>query len=374
MGKHKESTGAYDLKIITRYVTREYLKMLAYSLMTFIVIYLIIDFFERIDMFIKYKTPTATIIRYFAFKVPFIVYQMLPIAVLLSTLLTMGILSKNNEVTAMKSGGMSLVRITTPILLIGLLITLFTFVGSEYVTPYTNMQVSRIKNNVKQKKARTFSKHNRIWYSGKDMIYNIDYFNAKTNTLHGVTVFNFDDEFNLLRRIDAAAGAYKAGEWFLFDVIERGFSHKSGRQEISRVTELDEKAINIPETPDSLKEVRKKAEEMSYNELKVFVAKVKEQGYEAAEYEVDLHAKVAIPFVCVIMTVIGIPFALKRQRAGSLAVGIGISIIIGFLYYITLSFALSLGHAGVLPPLIAAWVSLFIFLMIGGYMFSTVRQ
>ena len=362
------------MKIIYRYIVTEYLKILFYSLLTFTVIYFIVDFFERFDMFVKHKTETAEILKYFLFKLPFIIYQMLPIAVLLSTLLSIGIMSKNNEITAMKSGGISIYRISVPLIVIALFITLFSFVTSEYITPYTNMQVIRIKNRAKNKKETSFLKHDKIWYSGEGLIYNIDYFDAKTNKLHNVIVLDHDDEFRLIKRIDAATGLYKGDSWVLKDVSIREFSYKKGVMGVKSFAEFDETPIYIPETPQTLKEVRKKADEMSYNELKQFVAKIKSEGYEADEYEVDMHAKLSIPFVCVIMTIIGIPFALKRERSGSIAVGVGISLIIGFCYWIILSFALSLGHAGVLPPLVAAWVSLFIFLLIGAYMFSSIRQ
>lgn len=353
---------------------KEYLKILCYSLSTFMGVYIIVDFFERIDMFIKHEAPAGTIVQYFLYKAPFIMYQMIPISVLLSTLLTIGIMSKNNEIMAMKSGGMSLYSIVAPLILMALFMTGFSFIGSEYVTPYTNMRVTGIKRSVKKDKVSRFLRERSIWYSGKNMIYNFDYFNAKKNKLYGITLFSFDDEFSLKRRIDAQTGLYKNGAWSLSDVTVRDFGYEDGKLLPKKTATFKEMTVAIPETPETLKEVRKKAEEMSYDELKVFIADLKEEGYEATEYEVDLHAKIAIPFVCVIMTIIGIPFALKRRRAGSLAVGIGLSLAIGILYWITLSFAISLGHAGVIPPAIAAWVSLFIFLMIGAYMFSTVRH
>jgi lipopolysaccharide export system permease protein len=355
-------------------VISEYLKIFCSALLTFTAIYFIVDFFERFDMFIKHEAEAGVIVKYFLFKAPFVIYQIVPVAVLLSTLLTIGILSKNNEITAMKSGGISIYKISVPLVMIALIITALSFANSEYVTPYTNMRVTNIKNSVKKKTQRSFFKHDKIWYAGKGLVYNIDYFDSKANCLYGITIFNFDDEFNLTKRIDAKTGVYRDGAWVLSGVLIRGFSLNNKNIEITRVEEHTEKEVHIPETPKSLKEVRKKAEEMNYNELKRFIAKIKSEGHESPEYEVDLQAKLAMPFISVIMTIIGIPFALRKERSGSIAVGVGASIVIGFFYWITLSFAISLGHAGVLPPIIAAWVSLFIFLLIGAYMFSTISS
>jgi lipopolysaccharide export system permease protein len=325
-------------------------------------------------MFVKYKASAGIIAKYFLFKIPLAVYQIIPAAVLLSTLLTVGIMSKNNEITAMKACGISIYKISGPLLLIALVITGFTFISSEYITPYTNTKVESIKNSVKNMRPKYFVKHDKIWYTGRGLIYNIDYFDNKTNELYGITIFNFDDNFNIVKRTDAKTALFKDNGWVLNDIITRDFSYKKGKLGINEVKETGEKKVLFIEPPKTFKEVRKKTREMSYNELKRFISKIKHEGYGATEYEVDLYAKISIPFISVVMTIIGIPFALKRRRAGSIAVGTGISIVIGFCYWIMLSFALSLGHAGVLPPVVAAWISLIIFLLIGAYMFSTIRQ
>ncbi len=363
-----------DMKIIYRYITSEFLKILLYSLVTFIAIYLIVDFFERFDMFIKHKAGAATVIKYFLFKIPFIIYQTIPVAVLLSTLLTMGILSKNNEITAMKSSGISIYKVSMPLIMITLAITLFTFVLGEYITPYTNMGTARIKSRLKKKKPRSFMKQSKIWYTGRNIIYNIDHFDGKTNELKGISIFRLDDDFTLVQRIDAKSAYYRDGAWVLRDVTTREFSYIDGDMGVKSLTKTPELKIDLPETPDTFKAVRKKAQEMNFSELRRFIAKLRAKGYSATEYEVDLQAKLSIPFISIVMTIIGIPFALRRGRAGSIALGVGLSIVIGFCYWIMLAFALSLGHAGVLPPPVAAWVSLFIFMLIGAYMFSSIRQ
>lgn len=362
------------MKIIYKYVINEYLKILFYALFAFIFIYLIVDFFERFDMFVKYKAGAGIIAKYFLFKIPLVIYQIIPVAVLLSTLLTIGILSKNNEITAMKSCGISVYKISVPLFLIALVITGLNFISSEYITPYTNTKVESIKNAVINKKPRYFVKQDKIWYTGKGLIYSIDFYDNNTNELHGITIFDFDDNFNLVKRTDAKRAVFEDNGWMLGDISTRNFSYKKGKLGMSEVKQTDKIKVSFIEPPKTFKEVRKRTDEMSYNELKRLINKIKNEGYESTEYEVDLYAKLSIPFISVVMTIIGIPFALKRQRAGSIAVGIGLSIAIGFCYWIMLSFALSLGHAGVLPPIIAAWVSLIIFLFIGAYMFSTIRQ
>ena len=104
---------------------------------------------------------------------------------------------------------------------------------------------------------------------------------------------------------------------------------------------------------------------MGYWELKDFIQRIKENGYDTTPYLTDLHAKISFPFVVVVMTFLGIPFALRIGRSGNVAVGITASMAIGFFYWLFFSFSISLGRGGVLPPFLAAWSANFIFGALG---------
>ena len=100
--------------ILFRYLVMEFLRILALCLLAFIVVYLIADFSDRIDDFLKHQAPVGAIVRYFLVRVPLIINEVLPIAVLAAMLLSLGGLSRHNELTAMRACGLSSAQIVAP--------------------------------------------------------------------------------------------------------------------------------------------------------------------------------------------------------------------------------------------------------------------
>ena len=346
------------------------MKIFFLSLGAFIVIYLVVDVLENVNDFIKGGVPVSTIMEFFLFKIPLIVTQVTPVSILLSSLITLGILSKNSEVVAMMASGISLYRIITPLIVISLLVSIVSLIGNETLLPYTNQRIRKIENMELRKKEPPGSfKQNRIWYRSERAIYNIDLFDPETNTIKGITIYYPDKDFEPTRRIDAKTAKWIDDKWHFYEVFDRSFYNGT---EI-RMERWQEKVIHIPEVPDDFKIVEKSTDEMCYAELKSYISKIRAEGYDATRYLVDLHAKLAFPFVSFIMPLLGIPFALRTGRDGGIIRGIGISIAISFAYWVMLSFCLSLGHSGGLPPIASAWISNLIFLIVGIFMLLSVR-
>ena len=358
------------MTLLNRYISREFLKVFFLSMASFIIIYLVITVLENIYDFIKEGVSFSTTMKFFVLRIPLIVIQVTPVSTLLSCLITLGILSRNSEIIAILTSGISLYRITAPIIGLSLLISIGSLVGNEAILPYTNQRARYIENvELKKKNPVGSFKQNKIWYKSKNAIYNIDLFDPFTNTLKGITIYYLDKDFHLTRRIDAKTAKWVNNRWHFSEVSMKRFVHGS---EII-VNRWKEKAIHIPEVPDDFKMVEKATDEMSYTDLRSYIKKIKAEGYDATKYLVDMHAKLAFPFVSLIMPLIGIPFALKTGRSKGIIGGIGISIAISLSYWIMLSFCLSLGHSGVLPPIISAWISNITFLTFGIFLLLNAR-
>lgn len=336
----------------------------------FVIIYLIVDVLENIHDFIRQGVPFSSTIEFFAFKIPLIIVQVAPVATLLSSVITLGILAKNSELIAIMTSGINIFKIIDPIIGISILVSIILMVGNESILPYTNHRINYIESTeLNNKDPRGSFKQNRILYRSNNSIYNINVFDPKKNTLKGITIYYFDKDFNLVKRLDADKARWINNKWYFHDISSRDFENGL---EVG-MKRWREKIIHIPESPDDFKVVEKTTDEMSYAELKEYVKKVEAEGYDATKYSVDMHAKLAFPFACIIMPLFGIPFALKTGRERGIIRGIGISIIISFGYWVILSVTLSLGHNGTLPAIVSAWVANFIFLMVGIYMLLNVR-
>jgi len=350
------------MSIIFKYLTKEIFKYFGMVLATVITIYIVAGFFEKIDNFIEADLPYSKVVSFFLFKIPFISTQIIPVGILLAVIVVLGIMSKNNEIIALKSCGISIYYLLKPILLIGFFFSIFHFILSDVVVPITMSRANKIWLVEVKKKSAVLSKEKNIWIKGNRSIFHIKYYNPSNKIISGVTLNYFDDNFRLIRRVDAKRGFYKTGKWIFQDLIEQILNVEDGNY---KVTLHDERVEKFDFLPDDLKHVVKKSEEMNFKELLAYIRKVESEGYDAAIYRVDLHAKIAFPFVGVIMSLLAAGVAVKKKIKRTMSVSIAFGIGMVFLYWVFYSFCLSLGYGGILPPIIATWMANIIFLCFG---------
>ncbi len=353
------------MTIIHRYLTKELLKYFCIVLTAVVGIYVAIEFFGKIDNFLDAKLPISRALAFFALRIPFIVAQITPVGVLLAVLIVFGIMVNNNEIVALKSGGVSVFYLFKPVLVMGLIFSALLFFFSEVAVPITMGRANKIWHSEVKKESAVTSREKNIWIKGNRSISHITYFKPSSETIFGVTLNYFDDSFRLIKRIDAEKGVYSGGEWRLLNVVEQDLL-KDERS--YKLTYLAKSPVRLEFAPEDLKRVVKKCEEMSYSELSAYIQEVEEEGYDATSYRVDLSAKIAFPLVCVVMSIVGTSLALWRKKkegfASSVVYGIGMA----FLYWTLYSFCLSLGYGGILPPVIAAWLTNVIFACLGTLM------
>ncbi|MBW2673455.1 MAG: LPS export ABC transporter permease LptG [Deltaproteobacteria bacterium] len=358
------------MTILDRYILKEFIKMFALILVSLAGLYLIVDFFERIRMFLSNHASLGQMASYFLLTLPMILSQMIPIGVLLSALLSFGILSKNCEITAMKANGLSLYRISVPVIVVSFAICIAAFLLSEVITPYTNQRAKYIKLIEVQKREKLGSfKQNEIWYRGERGIYNFSMFDPLTNTLKGIRIHFFDREMNLSQRVDAKEAVWKEGRWLFKDLLVTTFN----RDGVPSIEKIPSRIIALSEKPSDFTTVQKDTEEMGLLELGRFTRKLHSEGYDTMRYRTDMHGKIAFPLVSVILAILGISFSLKSERSGGIAQSIGLGIVIGFSYWIVFAFAISLGRAGTIPPVMAAWAANVLFGLAATVMFMRVK-
>ena len=346
------------MSVLYKYLTREICKHLGIVLTASIVIYLAVDFFENIDKFVDAGLPISRTIEFFELKIPLITTQILPVGTLLAVLITFGLMNKNNEIIALKCGGMSVYHILKPIIALGLLFSFILFFLSEIVVPITIGKANRIYR-VEVKKYAVTSVQKDIWIKGHRSISYISYFNPQDLTISGVAVNYFDQQFRLTRRVDAAKGEFKQGQWVFSDIMEQVLNQKTGAYDVKFQNEQVEKIDFLPE---DLQRAAKKSEEMSIKELYDYIHDIEAEGYDATSYWVDFHGKFAYPVACLIVSMIGTGITLRTRTRDGLSLNIALGMVVVFFYWISHSFCLSLGYGGVLPPFIAAWISNFIFI------------
>jgi len=322
------------------------------TLLSFIALFLIIDFFEKIRMFLSNNASALQIISYVIFSIPMIISYVLPPAILLTALMTFGSLSKFHEITAMKANGINIYRIALPVIILASMASIFMFYFNEMIAPASIQKTEYIiKVDVQKQKALGFFKQNEIWYHGANAIYNFKMFDVDKNIIYGVTINYLNPDFTLKSRIDAQKAEWKSNQWYFYNLLTTTFD--AGNNPVLEWSK--ERTITIPEKPNDFKVMQKDAEKMGYFELRKYVRKIQSEGYDVTKYLVELQGKIAFSLVTLIMIFIAVPFSVRSERSGGVMQSAGIGIFIGFSYWIVHAFSMSLGRSEILPVILAAW-------------------
>jgi len=353
------------MTIIHRYISQMFFKFFGIVLAMVIAIYLSIDVFGKMDNLMEADLQPFEMLLYFVYKLPLIISQITPVAVLLGVLVAFGLMSKNNEIIALKSSGVSLKYLLVPVLVIGLLLSGGLFIFSEAVVPATIGRAIQLGEKEAGNRQMVASRQKNIWLRHHRGITHIQHFHPSENVIYGVSTMVFDPGFHLIRRIDAKRGQYRDGQWIFYSGMVQDFESKDRTPE---VTFFDEREVDLTLTPADLKRVARTAEEMSFTRLQHHIQKVEQEGYDATKSKVDLYAKTAFPVICLIMSLVGSAIALRGKTREGMAISFAYGVVTAFVYWSLYSLCLSLGYGELLPPWLAAWMANLIFFCIAGLM------
>jgi lipopolysaccharide export system permease protein len=362
------------MTILFRYILREYAKIFLMCFAGLLTIYLVIDFFEKIRRFLRYDVSILPLLSYFALKIPAISYQIAPLAILMATLLTLGLLSRSNEITAMRSCGISLAWISSPFLVFATAVAVVLLWFSSTVIPLASELAEQIRLVQIEKKTEPFTvKAAQPWARiSADGLMQVNEIGVGGTTIRGVRLFHFDPAFRLDRMTEAAEAQYTPQGWRLLNGNERRFRLDS-TVEMSPFTDLPVDLPLIPE--DFATSLSGDSETMTFRAIRDYVGRFRHSGFSFTRLLTDYYGRLAFPFVTVIMVLVGIALSLRRSgvRGGSMAVGIGQAFLVGFCYWTVHSIAIALGRGGLLSPMLAGWMANALFASFGLYLLLKVR-
>ncbi|MEA3362763.1 MAG: LPS export ABC transporter permease LptG [Thermodesulfobacteriota bacterium] len=360
------------MKILNQFLLKHFIRILSLCTAAFIGIYLLIDFFEKVDDFIDHKAAAWDYFIYLSNSIPFIFVQILPLAILTTMVLTLGGLSRTNEITAMRACGVSLWRIVLPLMSLALLLSFFLLLLNEFAIPWNSRQLNNLLEIKLKGKQQIQMTRNEIWYRSSNQIINIAVANPQKQQLQGVTIFTLDDRQKIKKRQDSTLVNFDHGTWQTATMVERIFDPESG--DMIEVNELKDMVLNLDRTPKDFSGQENFNNELNFRQLSSMAEKLEQEGYDSTRQRVDMHNRIAMPFTCLIMGFIGIPFALQRGRNSNIALGIGLSLGIGVVYFIIQSLVTAFGYSNAMPPLFAAWTANFIFLLLGIWLLLSVKE
>jgi lipopolysaccharide export system permease protein len=337
-----------------------------------LLVHLAIDFFGKINRLVQDDTSLSMIILFFGLKIPKILFDVAPIGVLVSTLIALGLLSRYNEIVAMKSNGISLLYATSPILITAFSLSLLLGAANLSFIPMTKQRSDYVRYvKIKKTEERIYYGQRHLWLrEGRHMFINIGFADSIHRVLNKATIYKLRDDFTLEEAIEAKRIMYENETWMMYEGRVRRFSTDGMMTERN----FEKEPVDLKRKPEEFKGLDVDIDKMKFSELRNYINRLAKDGYEVARFRVELYNKISLPFANFVMTLIAIPFGLVETRSRGIARGIGISLLIGSSYWIIHSVALSMGHAGLIPPILAASFAGLLFLSIGIFRYLGIRQ
>ena len=371
------------MRILSRYILREFVSYLGYALLAFIAIFILVDLVDKMDKFIDAGVGIGVIALSYLFYLPWVISLVMPVAMLLATMFSLGRLLGDNEITAMKASGVSLYRILFPLYVFGLCAGLLMMLFDEVVVPKTNQQKQQVEKFVNARRhgaadarlnlfffsSRERNRDNVFVANGDGRVIYAKHYAANTHIATRVTIVTPEtlpesaDNFGLARiisRMDADSMVWSDQRWVLRNAVTRTFLHDGVR--LDRFPSLDASFIN--RKPSDFAEVDLRPESMNFLQLRRYIRSVRAKGGDASEWLVDLYMKISFPFVSFVIVFFGAPMVAGSARRGK-ASAFGIALMISFAFYAFINIFQVLGRSETVNPLLAAWLSNIVFFALG---------
>lgn len=358
--------------IVDRYVLRRFAGIFVLTVISGLALYIVADLTAKADEIFKHQVERSVLVDYYTYSSLQFFYETSPVLVLVTTLITFSLLSKSNEVTALKSLGVSLFRLGVPAVVAALGVSVLMAFLQVKVLPASNQEVARLEDRIRGRETvRTYRRADRQWLFGQGRyIYNYVHYDPERQSLHRLQVFEFDEEHRLVRRLVADRAVYDGDGWWRF---QNGWFLTFDGGRAARFERFPEEVVTrFPEEPEYFVSEVRPPEQMGYVELRGYVEEVEASGQSVPELRVQLQSKIAYPTISLVMALVALPFAFRLGRQGALY-GVGISIVLGMVFLAIYAFFTTMGEAGALPPAVAVWSPNAIFGLFSVYLFLGVR-
>jgi LPS export ABC transporter permease LptG/LPS export ABC transporter permease LptF len=360
-------------RILDEYVVREFIGMFFLVLSGFVLLMLVFTFFDLVGDILRNHIPLITVGAYLINLTPYMLYQIAPLAVLIATLVTFGVLNRNSEIIAMKATGISLYRLVIPIVTISAILSVALFLFDQYYLPQANRRQEALRNTIKGKPPQTVAHPEHNWIFGQPhpgepgRIFYYQFFDPDRKEFANLSVFEFDPStFSLTRRIFAARVYADAdsGTWR----FQNGWVRDMQGAETVAFRPFSQTTFSeIHEEPGYFTKENKQSQEMNFGQLDDYIRDLRQSGLDTMRLRVQLWHKLAYPLIAVVMAILAIPFALSMGRRGSLT-AIAVAIGVALTYFVVNGTFEAMGNVNYLPAALAAWSSDILFALVGGYL------
>lgn len=357
--------------ILFLYVFKDFIKNVVTTLLLCLFLFVLFDFIHKSTKYLStYNPETKYLVLYYVYQIPTFIVQTMPIATLLASVITMVLLSRTNEITAMRAAGMGPMMVGLPIAFGGMLLSVCSFVIGEGVVPNTSQKMHYVEEiQIKKKSEKKIYEGSKWFRDGKTM-YHFGNYDSVTQSITDILIINIGENFRPVKKryIKFAKFRTKEKDWILNDIITYYF-WRNGSIAYSDKTPMVIEPL--PVSPKKFQKDDREANELSLSELSEYITRGIQAGVDVSFFQVDYHVKLAFYFASFVVSLIGLRFGYRSERSLETARGVLLAVAVGVMYWFILNSGRALGKRGTLPPFFAAWMANFIIL--GLSMISIIR-
>ncbi len=356
------------MRIYFKYITRELIQPFIFGIAAFTAIFVGTDtIFRLTDLYTRYDIGLLALLELFLLSLPQIIVYTFPMGALLATILAYSRLNGDSEITAFRAGGFSLKRLIVPALAMGLIVSLGAIGINEFLVPRANYRFSLLEHEFRHGEARPRTQHDLFLTpldresGGPDFVLYTRRFDAVLGEMETVVLQEYQGGSPALL-IEAERAVWENDNWHFYN----GYMYQIRRGEQIPQMEFSEYIVRSEiDDPEEIARLDRDVDEMNMQELSSYIARKRAEGQQAFEERVLWHQQLAIPFASFIFALLAAPLGLKPRREGGSATGMGLSVIIIFIYYGIMTLGDALGSQGTIPPWLGAWGQNIIFLTAG---------
>jgi len=341
------------IKLIDLYILKRFIGRLIFLLIAISSIILITNLVEMIDNFIDAEMNSNEIFYYYLYTLPMIISYALPMAITISTVLSILAYIKNNELLAIRSLGINYFRFTKMIIILSIFISMFHFYFENTVVSNSNRMKNKIvrKYNL-DKKNNKHNKNNFIEDINKNQSILIMNYNNKNQTASKIVLKEINESNEVISRIDANKMKWNGSAWYFEELLHRTWNNHEEKFQLIKDTSIFLQNIN----PLYLTSEFIEPDQMNYFELKKFIETKKRNAGNTNKWEVGLHHKLSYSLSSLVLTITALILSIALKNS-NVSYGIGLSLLIITLYYVILIIGKNLGIEGALSPILSAWLA-----------------
>ncbi len=363
------------MRTLDRYVLRELVIPIVYCSFTLILLLIMADVFDNLDDMLRNKTPLMEIFRYYLYLVPIAFVQTISWATFLATLYVLVTFNHHHEIVAMKVSGLGIFRIAGPLLFMGFLVGMATFLVNDWLVPWTHQRAQSIRQEKIEAKSMDSRRalRNVTYASPNNRLFFARQLDPKTTSLREVIIIYLDQARRIKKKVVAKEAVWQEDRWLFRHVSMYNTDTQGKLIGEPRVIQED----TLPEITESFKDfvaAAKESDLLSFKELRSRVEKLAASGIDARNERVVLNMKLAAPWQSIIAILICVPFLARTQSRKRVALSVLYCLALIFCYHMVNAFSLALGKSGALPPLVSAWLGIFIFGTASVFFLETANQ